>query len=131
MPSTANDITVLEVLNKFDGDFNAVAKAVENGEFSLWVGSGISRQAPDLGKLIERAIDHIRERAISGELSAEFRAALKRILQLAEIDLDAVPSQINLPLSDWPERDTIIGRLWNQYSRELDMRIEGKPADYI
>src|SRR5690348_4888019 len=61
---TANEITVREVLAKFEADFAKVALAVENGEYALWVGSGISRQAPSLGNLIERAFDYIRERAV-------------------------------------------------------------------
>jgi hypothetical protein len=54
---TANQISVREVLAKFEAEFASVAKAVANGEFALWVGSGISRQAPNLGNLIERAFD--------------------------------------------------------------------------
>jgi hypothetical protein len=47
------------VLAEFEAKFAPVADAVENGEFALWVGSGISRQAPNLGDLIERAFDYI------------------------------------------------------------------------
>ena len=49
---TANEISVREVLAKFETEFALVANAVENGEFALWVGSGISREAPNLGNLI-------------------------------------------------------------------------------
>lgn len=59
---TANEMTVRELLVKFEAEFAPVAKAVENGEVALWAGSGISRQAPNLGNLIERAFDYIRER---------------------------------------------------------------------
>ena len=62
---TANDIAVREVLEKLESDFAPAANAVANGEFALWVGSGISRQAPNLGNLIERAFDYIRERAVA------------------------------------------------------------------
>ncbi|GBR33123.1 hypothetical protein [Kozakia baliensis] len=34
----ATNITVRQVLEKLDGEFAATAKAVENGEFALWVG---------------------------------------------------------------------------------------------
>ena len=50
---TASDIAAREVLEKFEDKFAAVANAIENGEFAFWVGSGISRQAPDLGMLVE------------------------------------------------------------------------------
>ncbi len=45
---SATDITVREVLAKLDGEFATTAKAVENGEFALWVGSGF------LGKPLSR-----------------------------------------------------------------------------
>jgi hypothetical protein len=57
LAQTANETTVREVLVKFEAEFAPVADAVESGEFALWVGSGISRQAPNLGNLIERAFD--------------------------------------------------------------------------
>ena len=50
---TANQISVREVLAKFDAEFAPKAHAVENGEFALWVGSGILRQAPNLGNMIK------------------------------------------------------------------------------
>jgi hypothetical protein len=69
---TANDIAVREVLEKLESDFAPAANAVANGEFALWVGSGISRQAPNLGNLIERAFDYIRERAVAVETAAAY-----------------------------------------------------------
>ena len=48
MPPDATNISVREVLAKFDTEFASVARAAENGEFALWVGSGISRQAPPI-----------------------------------------------------------------------------------
>jgi hypothetical protein len=83
---TANEITVREVLAKFEAEFAPVADAVENGEFALWVGSGISRQAPNLGNLIERAFDYIRERAIDPSTAAAYMPALEEALGLAEVE---------------------------------------------
>lgn len=128
---TATLITVPEVLAKFGAEFEAVANAVEHGEFALWVGSGISRQAPNLGDLIERAFDHIRQGAIDPVRSANFLPALRRILELAGVDAATVEPQFGQPLGAWPERAAIIERLWNQYSRVLDVRVGGEPADYV
>ena len=69
----ADQISVREVLAKFQTELATVARAVENGEFALWVGSGISRNAPDLGDLIKRALEFLRARAIQPE-TAEFTA---------------------------------------------------------
>src|SRR4051794_19751708 len=108
-----------------------MAHAVENGEVALWVGSGISRQAPNLGNLIERAFDYIRERAIDPATAAAYRPALEEALELAEVETANVQAQYVQPLRAWPEHDAIIKRLWTKYSRVLDIRIAGKDADFI
>jgi hypothetical protein len=128
---TASEITVREVLAKFEAEFALVANAVENGEFALWVGSGISSQAPSLGNLIERAFDYIRERAIDPATKTAYMSALEEALALAEIDPAKVLTQYGQPLSAWPEHRDIINRLWNKYSRVLDIRIPGKSTDFI
>ncbi len=128
---TANQISVREVLDKFEADFAPVARAIENGEFALWVGSGISRQAPSLGALIERAFDFLRERAIDPATTVEFIPALEEALILAEIDPATVRAHYGQPLATWPEHSAIIDRLWNKYSRVLDIRVPGKEADFV
>lgn len=128
---TANEVTVREVLGKFEAEFAPVADAVENGEFALWVGSGISRQAPNLGNLIERAFDYIRQRAIDPASSAAYMPALEEALRLAEVEPAHVQAQYAQPLAAWPERGAIIDRLWNKYSRVLDIRIAGTDADFV
>lgn len=131
MCPTAYEITVEEVLSKFDDDFSLVAEAIENGEFALWVGSGISRRAPSLGNLIEAAFDHIRERANDPATTASFSPALAEALNLAEVDPTQVRHQYDLPLKSWPEHRQIIDRLWNKYSRVLDIRVAGRDADFV
>ncbi|MCO6180847.1 SIR2 family protein [Ciceribacter sp. RN22] len=128
---TANDIQVREVLTKFEAEFAAVATAIENGEFALWIGSGISREAPKLGDLIERAFDFIRTRAIDAATADDYMPALEEALALAEVNPVDVEPQFGQPLATWPQRPAIIERLWNKYSRVLDIRIAGTAADFI
>lgn len=128
---TANEITVREVLTKFEAEFAPVADGVENGEFALWVGSGISRQAPNLGNLIERAFDYIRERAIDSATAAAYAPALEEALALAEVEPERIQARYGQPLAVWPEHDAIIDRLWTKYSRVLDIRIAGTDTDFI
>jgi hypothetical protein len=128
---TATQISVREVLSKFEVDFAPLAAAVENGEFALWVGSGISRRAPNLGDLIERAFDFIRERAVSPATAPTYMPALEEALGLAEIDPATVQAQFRQALAAWPEHDAIIDRLWNKYSRVLDIRIPGEEGDFV
>lgn len=128
---TATDISVREVLTKFDGEFATVAQAIENGEFAFWVGSGISRRSPDLGGLIERAMEYMRIRAIDADHAEAYLPALREAMKLGEADPDALAHRFATPYTTWPEATAITGVLWNKYSRVLDIRIAGTPADFI
>jgi hypothetical protein len=128
---TANEISVAQVLSKFEAEFASVANAVANGEFALWVGSGISRQAPNLGNLIERAFNYLRERAIDPATADAYMPAFEEALGLAEVNPASVQAQYGQPVGTWPEHDAIINRLWNKYSRVLDIRVAGTDADFI
>lgn len=128
---TADMINVREVLAKFGAEFAIVAEAVENGEFALWIGSGISRHAPSLGDLIEKAIDYLKQRAADPLTAATYMPALTEALALAEVDAATVQAQIGQPLAAWPEHDVIINRLWTKYERVLDIPIAGMPPDFV
>lgn len=93
----ATDVTVRQVLEKLDGNFAATAKAVENGEFALWGGSGISRKAPSLGGLISSAMEYLRVRAVDPVTEAEYVLALDEALQLAGTDLAAIGPMFTRP----------------------------------
>jgi hypothetical protein len=128
---TATSITVLETLHKLDGEFAAMATAVENGEFALWVGSGISRRAPSLGGLIVRAIEHLRQRATDPATQAKFEPAFLMALRMAGVDPAAARSHFVEPFETWPDRAAIVELLWNKYSKLLDIRIQHEPNDYL
>ena len=131
MAPTADQISVREVLAKYEADFAAMARAVENGEFALWVGSGISRGGPNLGDLLERALEFLRIRAIQAATADIYRPAFEDALRLADVEPADLSGQFATPLADWPEHNAIIDKLWNNYSRVLNIRIKGEPADFI
>lgn len=128
---SATNITVRQVLVRLDDDFASTAKAVENGEFALWVGSGISKKVPNLGDLIAAAMEYIRVRAIDPASEAKFMPALDEALQLANEDRAEVGADLYIPFDGWVLRKPIIDTLWNSYSRVLDIRIPNKPSDFI
>lgn len=128
---TADEITVHEVLDKLDGEFSRVAEAVANGEFALWIGSGISRKAPSLGGLIDLAIDYLRVRAVDAATKDRFLPALEEALEWAEVDPATMVGHFATPFKDWPNYEAIRNRLWNKYSRLLDVRVEGERSDFI
>ncbi|UIJ47122.1 SIR2 family protein [Sphingomonas cannabina] len=128
---TATQITVREVIARFEADFAAVARAIENGEFALWVGSGISRRAPDLGILIARAIEYLRVRAVEPATAATYLPALREAVELGGQDPAALEHRFTEPFATWPERGAIIDGAWNNYSRVLDIRVPGQANDFI
>ncbi|WP_374470240.1 SIR2 family protein [Phenylobacterium sp.] len=133
MPASpdATNISVREVLAKFDGDFAAVARAVENGEFALWVGSGISRSAANLGDLIDRAMEFLRSRSIDPATEEQYMPALQAALRLARVKAEDAAPLLAQPFETWPIRKAVRDEIWNSYSRLLDIRIKGEPADYM
>jgi hypothetical protein len=128
---TATSITVLETLEKLDNEFGAVASATENGEFALWVGSGISRKAPNLGDLIIRAIEHLRQKASDLATHDRFAAALKEALSMSGVDPARTSPHLREPFESWPDKSVIVNALWDQYSTLLNIRIQHEPADYL
>ena len=128
---TADQVSIREVLAKYDAEFATMARAVENGEFALWVGSGISRNGLSLGDLIERALDFLRVRSIRATTADVYTPAFEQALRLANVEPADLTGRFGTPLADWPERDAIISTLWNNYSRVLDIRIRDKPADFV
>ncbi len=53
--------TVPAVLERFDTTFSQFAAAFEDGQYVLWLGSGISRdRVPNVYALLERVIESLR-----------------------------------------------------------------------
>lgn len=130
---TATSVSVLETLHKLDGEFGAMAIAIENGEFALWVGSGISRKAPSLGGIIVRAIEYLRQRAIDPGTKATFEPAFMAALKMSEIGADVADPYFQDAVAAWPSavREKIVNVLWNNYSKLLDIRIKHERDDFL
>lgn len=131
--SSQQPSTVEAALALFDGEFAAMAKAVSERKFALWVGSGVSFGcAPNLGELLKLALEHLRSKIDATDTGCAFRVALMEILGRSTLPTDQIGAlDLSSPISDWPQLQTIIGDLWNQYADVLDTRIEGEAADYM
>jgi hypothetical protein len=131
VPNVAEQISVRDVLASLEAEFSSIAVAIANGEFALWLGSGISGKAPSLGGLIGRAVEFLRQKAIASPTTVAFTTALERVLSLARQNADALRHQFDQPFDAWPEKKAIVDELWNQYSELLDIRIANKADDFI
>jgi hypothetical protein len=130
---SAKDISVAETLELLDKDFSAVAKAFDDQQFALWVGSGISfLRAPNVGELIRLALEHLRTEITTNDAGDRFAVTLKSALKMAGLEEAAVAAiDYAAPVDAWPARDAIINELWGKYSRFLDLRVAGEDDDYL
>lgn len=128
---TAYEVSVVEVIERFEQDFATFSKAVENGEFAFWIGSGISRNAPNLGGLLRKATEFLREKALAENGSGKFSETLRELLEIAGFGPNLLDDNLHHPFSQWPDQEAIIERLWNKYSEVLDLRVPDEVSDYI
>lgn len=130
---SAKDITVAETLDLLDTDFKAVVKAFEEQRFALWVGSGISfLRAPNLGELIRLALEHLRAGVTTNDAADPFAVTLKAALKMAGLNDAAIgAADFAVPFDAWANRAAIIDKLWGQYSRFLDLGVQGQDDDYL
>lgn len=128
---SASAITVLETLQRLDTSFSAVVEGIERGEFALWVGAGISRRAPSLGGLISRAIEFLRLKAVEPTTKAKFEPVLLTALSLAVPEPEALRANFAISFHTWAEQEAIVKALWNQYSKFLDIPVDGEEPDYL
>lgn len=126
--------TVPAVLERFDSSFSAFVNAFNEGQYVLWLGSGISRErVPDVGTLLGRVAEHLRTRIVAATVDCEYRAALDEVLRLAGLssaELEALDYSISF--EEWPMKERIVNALVTNYSRVLDVRVgDDHPEDYL
>ena len=124
--------TTTEVLASFDTNFTEVASAVAQGEYLLWLGSGISRSVvPDVGALLTQLLRFLQERIDTSDEDCRFTKAVNDIFDVPPIPHD-VRDAIDLaePVEAWP-MDDLIPRLLPHYSAVLDVRVADEARDFL
>jgi hypothetical protein len=122
------------VLTRFDTTFAGFANAFHRGEYTLWLGSGISRDKVDnVSDLLERLVELLRSSIDTNDEACAYRTALQDVLDLASLTPEELESlDYSAPVVEWPLRLRIIGVLVNHYSKVLDVRVgEDKDDDYL
>jgi len=126
--------TVVEVLSRFDAEFREFSTAFSEGQYVLWLGSGISRdRVPGVSELLERVLEHLRSHVVDGDLNCIYQTALNEVLRIAGITTDE-RSALNLEetVSEWPLRQRIVSALVTNYSKVLDVLVgDDNPEDYL
>lgn len=122
------------VLARFDGTFSAFAGAFQDGQYVLWLGSGISRdRVPNVGALLDRVLELLRSNIVTDSADCVYRCALLEVLRLAGLTADDLSSiDYAQPVRDWPLRDRIITALIPNYARVFDVLVgDENPDDYL
>lgn len=131
MPNAVS-ISIKETLDLLDGDYAGFAEGVTQGSYALWLGSGISRgRVIGLDGVLAKLLEYLRTH-VTADPACRFRRALESIIDKAALD-PAARAQIDytVPASDWGCIDTLLGRLWNQYSAVLSVEVDGEPLDFL
>ncbi len=130
---SADAITIAETLDLLDNRFAALSAAVERRGFAIWVGSGISLgRAPNVGEMLGRALEHLRQRADPTDANCRFRRTLGQAVEMSGLDeASCARVRFNVPFDNWPEKNDIIDGLWSRYAEVLDIRVTGEDDDYM
>lgn len=126
--------TVSAVLERFGSTFAEFAAAFDEGQYVLWLGSGISRErVPNVPALLERVMEHLRSNIVAGDTGCAFRTALNEVLRLAGLTHEELMSiNSSIAVDDWPLRGRIVSTLVTNYSRVLDVLVgDENPDDYL
>lgn len=129
---TARTITVKETIDLLDEQFSGVAKAVAEGSYAFWLGSGISRERViGLDGVLAKLIEFLRSHATTAP-NCRFKTALDRIIDLAEpTPGERATIDLTKPATNWPCLDDVVSRLWGKYSEVLSQDVENEKQDYL
>lgn len=125
--------SVPEVLSRFDKGMPAFTSAFLDGQYVLWLGSGISRdRVPNVYELLGRVVEFLRSRIDPDDEHCAYRSALDDVLALASLtDAERDSLDFGVPFAEWSSRERIAGVLVARYSEVLDVRVSGKARDFL
>lgn len=121
----AADATLEEGLGLLTGEWRQVADGLLRGEYSLWVGSAVSRERyPDLRELLLRLLTTLYER-VDDERYARCLREILGLIGQDERDLGQSPEE-------WPDLElAVLSPLIESYSKVLGITIPGEAEDFI
>lgn len=126
--------TVPAVLERFGSNFSDFTAAFDEGQYVLWLGSGISRdRVPDVYNLLERVLEHLRSNINDVDSECAYRTALNEVLRLVGLKRDELKSiDVSIAVEDWPLLERIVSTLVTKYSQVLEVTVgDDEPEDYL
>lgn len=126
--------TVAAVLERFGAAFSAFNAAFNEGQYVLWLGSGISRdRVKNVAELLASVVEHLRVNIDISNDDCEYRTALNDVLRLAALQREELETlDFSTAFTSWPLRERIVSTLVTNYSQVLDVSVgDSKPDDYL
>jgi SIR2-like domain len=129
---TAATISLKETLDLLDGPFHDVSQGVVEGQYALWLGSGISRdRVVGLDGVLGKLIEFLRGNA-KAERDCVHRRALEKVLAMAAPSAEERAAiDFSQPAVNWPCLPNLLSRLWNQYADVLSIEVGTQRLDYL
>lgn len=130
---SASNISLSQVLVLLDGPFKETADAIANGEYVLWLGSGISRdRVDDLWNICMRVLSHLWRGKTAETGAGPFTTALDRALTVAGLTpTEKEKLDLSKPPNEWIDIESLLRKLVNEYSALLGIVVQGKDDDYL
>ncbi|WP_209448143.1 SIR2 family protein [Rhodococcus qingshengii] len=122
------------VLERFGSSFSEFAAAFDEGQYVLWLGSGISRyRVPNVYRLLERVVEHLRSNIDDLDPDCAYLEAIDDVLRLVGLKPEELESiDFSIAVEAWPLRERIVSALVTKYSQVLDVPIgDNTPEDYL
>lgn len=125
--------TVGALIHRLGANFAKFAAAFSDGDYALWLGSGISRDRfPGVWDLIARVLDFLRVNADFDDPACPHRIALEEVLDHTALTLDERRGiDFTLPAKSWLKWETIVRSLSDRYAEVLDVSVAGERDDYL
>ncbi|KQP23354.1 hypothetical protein ASF43_05695 [Pseudorhodoferax sp. Leaf267] len=130
--TTASKITIQETLDLLDGPFAAVAKGIGEGSYTLWLGSGISRdRVIGLDGVLAKLIEFLRIN-VTPHPDCAHRRALEKLFRMSGLPAaDMAGIDLGQSAASWPVLKALVAALWNQYSAVLSIEVGDRKLDYL
>lgn len=129
----AATITVRANLALLDDEKREIADGVAKDQYIFWLGSGISRERmPPLGDVAKMVLAGLQSQIDQSDPDCRFSKALNAVVTLANPSADEWKRiDFGLPPANWPDLEALSTRLINNYSRMLNVPVDGEAPDYI
>jgi len=129
---TALTISVKETLDLLDGSFLGVSRGFVEGQYALWLGSGISRdRVIGLDGVLAKLIEFLRANA-TADADCAYRKALEEVVSMAKPSPEENAAiDFSQPAINWPCLPSLLTRLWKQYADVLSVEVGTEKLDYL